>query len=341
MVKLREKSWVIIALLAIMLGACATIGTIISSRGGHDRGHRFTHNIHENEGLDCDLCHELDDSGWPGMPDHDMCSVCHEIDEDNPDDHCARCHTRPDQSIDPAAPRLSDEVRFSHQTHDDGGVECATCHADSERRALQEKNIMDWCMDCHAQTNPELNECSVCHTVLDKDVRPTSRQGIPIAHGNPQLWEKVHGRESRRDLEFCLTCHDHETSCEECHRRNPPDSHNLAWRRRSHGVRASWDRQNCAVCHEEDSCVRCHQKTTPVSHGAGWGPPHNRHCVSCHFPPSNTGCAVCHENIEHRRARISPHTLGIYGECSRCHPGAVPYRAPHIMNTSVRCIVCH
>lgn len=335
------KKLLTMILLATVLSACATIGAFIGIRGGSDRGMQFTHKIHEAEGLDCDLCHELDETGWPEIPNHDLCSVCHEFDEEEPDDRCTLCHTRPDQSVDPFVRRINDEVLFSHQIHNDGNVECIACHADEERSALTARNTMDWCMDCHALTRPELNECSVCHTLLDKDVRPTTRQGIPIAHENPQLWIKVHGRESRRDLEFCLICHDQESSCEECHRRTPPDSHNLAWRRRSHGVRASWDRQNCSVCHEEDSCVRCHQKTTPSSHGAGWGPPFNRHCVSCHFPPSQTKCAVCHENIDHRRALASPHNIGVYGDCRLCHPGGMPYRAPHIMNTSVRCIVCH
>ena len=333
------KRVLMFVLVAVLVGACATFTTRVRDRG--DRGFQFSHKIHEAEGLECDICHAMDERGVPGMPDHDICSMCHEIDEENPDDTCKMCHTRADRSVDPVVRILTDEVLFAHQVHEDKGVECTTCHSDEDRLVPQVKNTMDWCMDCHAQTDPKLNACSVCHSVLDIDVRPTTRGGVRIAHDNPVLWEKVHGRESRRDLQFCLICHDHETSCEECHRTSPPSSHNVAWRGRSHGVRAAWDRQSCTTCHEEDSCVRCHQKTTPASHRAGWGPPFNRHCVSCHYPPSSTGCTVCHENIEHRRAKPSPHTFGLYGECSTCHPGSMPYRAPHIMNTSIRCIVCH
>ncbi len=335
------KYWLTLILMSVLLGACATIGTLFNHRSERDRGLRFPHEIHEAEGLECDICHALDEHGRPEMPNHDLCGMCHEIDEDNPTDACAQCHVRPDQSIIALSPLLSDEIIFSHQQHADKGVECAACHGDSGGHILAGENSMTWCMDCHQKTNPELNECGVCHSVLSVEVRPTMRRGAPIAHDNPLLWEKVHGRESRRDLEFCLICHDHESSCEDCHRRNPPSSHNIAWRQRSHGIRAAWDRQNCSVCHEEDSCSRCHQKTAPISHRAGWGPPFNRHCVSCHYPPSSTGCATCHENIEHRRALPSPHNFGLYGECRLCHPGGAPYRAPHIMNTGIRCVICH
>lgn len=331
-----------IVLAAVFLGACATFTTMFSERAqNRGRGLRFVHKIHENEGLDCEVCHAYEEAGRMGMPDHEVCSMCHDFDEDNPDERCDHCHAFPDQFLAPLASVLTDEVKFDHQRHEDGEVTCTQCHADVERSRPPERNIMRWCMDCHGETKPELNECSVCHSELNADVRPTTRQGVPIAHGNPTAWEKLHGRESRRDLEFCLICHDHEASCEECHRRTPPSSHTVAWRGRSHGMRASWDRQQCATCHEEDSCVRCHRQTAPANHRAGWGPPHNRHCISCHFPPSSTQCTVCHERIDHRKAGPSPHVFGLYGNCRNCHPGGVPYRAPHIMNTSVRCLVCH
>lgn len=329
-----------IALMAVLLGACATLG-IISKGSVNNRGQNFVHKTHENEGLDCDTCHEQDDNGWPGMPDHEVCSACHDIDQDKPDESCTRCHTRPDHSVDSLVKKIGEEVIFTHKAHIDGEVECITCHDDVNRRALSAPNTMKWCMDCHAKNKPELNECSTCHTQLKKDEKPTQRKGAPIAHDNMQLWEKVHGRESQEDMEFCLICHDQETSCEECHQRKAPEGHNLAWRRKSHGVRAAWDRQNCAVCHEEETCDRCHKKTEPENHRGAWGFPVNRHCISCHFPPDKSECAMCHEDISHSAALPSPHNLGWFGNCKLCHPGGVPYRAPHIMNTSVPCLVCH
>ena len=66
------------------------------------------------------------------------------------------------------------------------------------------------------------------------------------------------------------------------------------------------------------------------------------HCVQCHFPERDTGCAVCHQNIEHPSARRSPHALGVFpADCARCHPGAIPDQAPHFSNSTVRCTQCH
>lgn len=337
MFKQTGKRWLAIILMAVLLGACATLTTM---RGG-DRGLKFPHKHHAEQGMGCEDCHAMDDKGMPAMPNHDVCGTCHDFDQEKPDDKCAQCHTRKDWTVTPVKRLLSDEVKFSHQAHADKQVECAACHTDPDRGKLPAKKVMNWCMDCHGKTRPELNECSVCHSVLSKETRPATRQGVRIAHDNPQVWEKTHGRESRRDLEYCRICHEDETSCEECHRKNPPDSHNGAWRGRSHGVRASWDREKCAACHEEDSCVKCHKKTEPASHRGGWGEPLNRHCVNCHYPPNKTGCTVCHENIEHPKALASPHNIGIYGQCRFCHPGGSPYRAPHIMKTGIRCLACH
>jgi hypothetical protein len=232
-------------------------------------------------------------------------------------------------------------VIFNHPAHVDKQVECAKCHTDLTKSVLPKENKMKWCMDCHEKTKPSLTECKVCHTELNKETRPKMHNGVRIPHDNPQMWTKMHGQESVKDPEYCLMCHDREASCENCHRKNPPDSHTVAWRGRSHGMRASWDRSKCAACHEEDSCIKCHRNTQPSSHQGGWGEPLNRHCVNCHYPESTTGCAVCHEQAEHPKALPSPHNFGFYGTCNRCHPGGVPYRAPHIMNTSIKCIGCH
>ena len=333
------KRWLAVLLVLVLLSACATLSSKMKDR--NSRGMRFTHKIHEDEGLGCEDCHPANDEGWPGMPNHDICSTCHDFDMEKPDERCERCHLLPEKGSIPVVRTLGDEIKFTHKEHSDKDVECIACHGDEERRVPKVNNSMEWCMDCHAKKGPELNECSVCHKVLNKDVRPLTRQGVRISHDNPILWEKVHGQESERDLYFCTTCHDEVDSCEKCHTQNPPSSHNMAWRRHSHGTRALWDRQSCSTCHEEDSCVRCHKKTEPASHRGGWGPPFNRHCVNCHYPPSDTKCTICHENIEHPSALASPHNIGIYGECRLCHPGGVPYRAPHIMNTGIRCILCH
>jgi hypothetical protein len=143
-------------------------------------------------------------------------------------------------------------------------------------------------------------------------------------------------------MAYCSLCHDEQESCESCHTQNPPKDHTLAWRRKTHGLEATWDRASCAVCHEEDSCLKCHRNSTPSSHRAGWGSPLNRHCVNCHYPAEQSGCTVCHETIEHEDAMRSPHNLGIFPpNCNLCHPGGLPHQAPHLLNSTVHCVVCH
>lgn len=334
----RRLTVMAIALLALTVAACVTLNSVRVQKG---RGLLFSHAKHE-DALDCDGCHSVDD-GEMTMPDHDICSVCHEVNMDEPDpEDCAVCHTDPEWTVTPREEILSAEVIWSHEPHVDAEVACAECHADPDARVLPKGRLMPFCMDCHAKARPELNECSVCHERLRKDVIPATRDGSPIAHNAPQIWENVHGQESRMDPLFCSYCHDVPNACDDCHSKNPPQSHTLVWRRKVHGLRAAWDRQNCAVCHAEESCTKCHEKTAPSSHRNGWGDPFNRHCAECHFPPDTTTCKTCHVSVEHVEAKPSPHDFGLFpARCGKCHPGGNPYRAPHIINSSVGCWVCH
>ncbi|MCC6487883.1 MAG: hypothetical protein IT364_10320, partial [Candidatus Hydrogenedentes bacterium] len=137
-------------------------------------------------------------------------------------------------------------------------------------------------------------------------------------------------------------CHTDQSFCDDCHTTAAPDSHTASWRRKTHGMQASFDRNNCSVCHEEDSCLKCHSNTEPESHRQAWGPPANHHCTTCHYPPSKTNCVVCHESIEHPSALPSPHRVLLYpAQCAQCHPGGQTTRAPHPMNSTVNCRFCH
>lgn len=314
-----------------------------------DRGFRFPHDTHLEQGMDCEDCH-LEEPGEPKVPDHEFCSLCHDnVVEETEELGCDMCHTRSDQSLDPLPKSLIEDIGFSHIPHIDKGVACTTCHEDPDRARLPKGPLMDFCRECHRQEEARLQEetrlteCDTCHQTIRQDLRPTFRGKARIMHDVPGLWERAHGHEYKVDPEFCARCHEEEgESCEQCHRMNPPSYHTLSWRRKTHGLRAARDRSTCAVCHEEDSCLRCHQNTEPTSHRAGWGSPRNRHCVSCHFPEQNNRCTVCHESIEHPRAMPSPHVLAVYPEnCALCHPGGQPHRAPHPQNSTVHCLVCH
>jgi hypothetical protein len=346
---MRYQPWhsKFLAALAItaLLGACAAMRAK-QENAKSDRGIKFDHAQHTSEPLSmaCDMCHDPS-SGEPAMPTHDTCSVCHEIKIEEFDlENCAICHSDPELVILPYEKQFSDEIIFSHAPHVAAEVACTDCHENPDEGVLPKGDVMAACMDCHDSTgNEALNECSVCHTELRADVVPKFRGDVRIAHDAPEIWEHVHGQEARIDEAYCGICHtEKEAFCADCHQKNPPRDHTLTWQRRTHGLEAAWDRDKCSVCHEEDSCTKCHENTQPSSHRGSFARGQQTHCASCHFPPQNNSCTVCHENIEHRSAGRSPHALGIYpNDCGRCHPGGMPDRAPHFVNSTVRCFQCH
>jgi len=344
-------------LAAALIGVALVSYAKIFGRTGTpvDRGLKSGHNAHIEQGLDCATCHQWEEAGHI-MPGHDLCSICHEIDEQAPDRaSCNFCHTREDQSVDPLIKRMSIETIFEHETHMGANLECMECHkTPGEIPDLPRGPLKPWCMDCHQESEVPLldtgephvafaaNDCTVCHREITEKTRPKFRGGARIAHDVPDFWLKIHGHEARFDPQYCAMCHDTVASCDDCHSREKPQNHTIAWRRKPHGIRAMIDPQNCAVCHEEDSCIKCHEKTAPQSHRAGFGGIANRHCVSCHFPAQQNSCTVCHESIEHRSAGRSPHSFGLYpANCADCHPGGLPHRAPHPVNNSVSCRACH
>jgi len=346
-----KRKHALFALVGVLV--LTTCVSTLTRNGGNeplpDRGIKYSHQQHEelDLGLDCSVCHEFsaDAQGRMDMtlPSHPICSVCHDIPEDmTQTENCSLCHTRDDYSIDVRQSLLGSDIKFAHEPHQTEALDCATCHTNPDVQLAPQQGFKPWCMDCHGQASPQLNECSVCHDEIDKDYIPNSRYGTNIAHDNPEIWEKVHGQEFRIDPQYCAMCHDQQQDCDQCHSVHAPDSHTVAFRRKTHGLEARWNQESCAVCHEEDSCIRCHSDTQPTSHRGAFGPPVNAHCASCHFPVNDTSCTVCHDRIDHPTAQPSLHSIGIFPpNCAVCHPGGLPNQAPHIVNSSVRCVVCH
>ena len=176
-------------LVCLLLAACATLTTMKFVRGG-DRGIRFPHPRHAEEGLDCTDCHAIE-GARAAMPNHDICGICHEIDEESADKKaCEQCHTRPDQQVLPRKQRLREEVLFSHEPHVAREVDCATCHPAPDKDLLPKGAVKKFCMDCHEKYDAALNECVVCHQEIRKDKVPLWRGGARISHDVPAVWEK-------------------------------------------------------------------------------------------------------------------------------------------------------
>ncbi len=150
----------------------------------------------------------------------------------------------------------------------------------------------------------------------------TGRIPFPKPDTHRGDWIRYHG--SYVDLNLvqikkpdtgCYVCHDR-NDCVDCHSTRPPKDHTNFWRTRSHGLEAGANRERCLRCHRQDYCVRCHNETAPRTHVGNWT---DRHCTWCHYgsglsPADN--CVVCH--------RVVPHAS-----------------APHAVNPSVDCLVCH
>ncbi len=345
--------------LIVLIGAACTSVQQRDTRGGGrstaERGFTFSHSLHLEQGMDdCTVCHDVtaEDGAVLTMPAHELCAVCHEVPEfennlpANEEDaaQCQYCHTREDYSVTARIVRLTEESKWAHGPHIDAELACSTCHAEPDKPhgGLPKNALKPFCMDCHGKQSAELNACSVCHNELSTETVPQYRQGQRIAHDQPMIWERVHGQEARVNAAYCALCHDEQESCDTCHSQQAPQDHTLSWRRKTHGLLSSWDRNRCAACHEDDFCIKCHQHSEPASHRAGWGAPLNRHCTNCHYPPENNNCTVCHEEIRHESAGPSPHSAAIFPpDCARCHPGGLPQLAPHTRNSTVHCSVCH
>lgn len=341
------------ALCAVLLAACATVRPP-KPPTRTERGLTFSHSLHMNAKMECADCHDFL-ARKPLALNHQLCSVCHvgaapptQAAPDTPEhqgpdaQNCALCHVTPDYSVGERQKRFLDEIIWDHKPHIENDVACDACHGDPDQKPLPAHMLMPDCMACHGQVDKKLNACSTCHKELDTDVVPLFHGTRRIQHDAPAIWEKTHGRESMQDAQYCAICHTDEGYCADCHRVTKPQSHTISWEQRTHGMEAMWNRQNCSTCHEEDSCMRCHENTKPQSHIGSFGSPVNSHCVNCHYPRGETSCATCHQEIGHEKAMASIHKLGLYPpNCALCHPGGVPTRAPHILNSTVECRVCH
>ena len=301
----------------------------------------FPHRVHviDNQ-LACTVCHgSVLSSEQPGMPPPELCAPCHDqFDGDKPMgrrvsaffDEQSRYRTV-------AVSGLTSDVTFSHRQHVTGAkLDCVACHGDvasQEDVPLAPLARMAACVDCHQQAGLS-NACEQCHVEINAGWPPPSHL---------RNWMRGHGEVSRRDSEIsadnCALCHENATGCVACHQQMPPADHDQTFRLRTHGLRASIDRGRCAVCHTQDGCQQCHQVTRPRSHRGGFGAPGQRHCVGCHLPVVDNGCAVCHPSApSHELATALPADHLPSMNCRQCHGNGVSL--PHPDGGHV-CTACH
>jgi hypothetical protein len=307
----------------------------------------FPHRVHvvDNQ-LACTFCHSTALAGErPGMPPPELCAPCHnQFDGNKPDDRkVGAFFDSQSRYRTVASSGLTEDVMFSHQKHVSGAnLDCTTCHQDIASQTsvpLEPIASKPRCMQCH-EDRGMANNCNECHRNIDRTWQPHNH--VPgsawlRAHGN-----LVHAIGDNHDVTSnlqCSLCHQDATGCNACHQQMPPRDHNSTFRLRTHGLRASIDRSRCATCHQQDSCEQCHQTTRPRSHRGGFGMPQERHCVGCHFPLAEEGCATCHRTAEsHQLATPLPGDHSAAMNCRLCHGQGQALPHP---DGGHACTICH
>jgi c(7)-type cytochrome triheme protein len=301
----------------------------------------FSHKLHViDQELKCFVCHKTaEKADLAGMPTMKNCTKCHEgIDAKKPPEKRIDLFLKDGFPVWTSVTAIPQEVKFSHKTHIDAKVECATCHNGIEQSKEVTNRLrvdMKACIDCHVQTKVggAVDNCYVCHRTISKQWKPENHL---------KNWREQHGHEfgfmSKANKTNCDLCHTPQ-SCTQCHREIPPKNHNNYWRQRGHAVMTDLDRHTCKVCHTEDSCLRCHQSIAPQSHRANW---ESQHCLGCHEPLKNNGCFACHKNDKsHLAAPHLPnnkvHANAKPTDCRGCHFGL---KLHHIDNGD-NCLSCH
>ena len=322
----------------LVLVVCAGCALVDALRPG-PRALVFSHVLYvKEEQLACVSCHEsaeVEES--PGMPSADSCAVCHEQLDEKASPERAVASLFDEQGFRGVhASRLGDEVVFAHLAHVQAVGDCSACHRGIETNEAIDAHVavdMQACQRCHAEK--ELPDgCADCHSEIDRAWEPPS-------HSTD--WKKLHGPLSRRNapatIDQCSVCHT-DSSCEQCHRVEPPESHDHFFRQRGHAVLSRVDRGQCSTCHEPQTCDRCHAETLPISHrSASFGSTRNTHCLQCHFPLQGEGCLTCHKSTpSHSLGPPKPdwHTPAM--DCRSCHGSSLPLS--HVDDGS-NCNLCH
>ena len=130
----------------------------------------FSHQLHVQNGLNCDACHQVEASGNKmRIPQTADCMVCHQsIKTDSPAiQKLAQLQKYQKPLSWTRLYELPGFVFFSHQKHLSAKVECQACHGRvRERETLwQEKEVsMNACVNCHKLRKAPIN-CDRCHDI--------------------------------------------------------------------------------------------------------------------------------------------------------------------------------
>ena len=326
----------------------------------------FDHAQHFKMGISCGVCHgaEPQTDGILARPRHDQCTICHVIGAENaetayPPAGCPSCHTQKQKGVVPPARDFVVDVRFDHQPHLQGGIECTRCHDPKDEKGAPLRAVpMQQCIDCH-QRQRVSDDCATCHptqlgvlTTERGDLRPT---GVRVPNDHDPGWTTNHAMTARIRPDNCKSCHSQDM-CLSCHDglHKPDPIHEGDWIM-VHPRAARVARSDCQSCHRSETyCRDCHQlvgveASDPLQpngrgvHPPAWnqGPRSEEHhavaaqrnittCMACH---DQNSCATCHATSDMGGLSVSPHGFGWKGAdlynrnqsmCTVCHATSDP-----------------
>ena len=281
----------------------------------------FNHLVHIEQGLGCQNCHKnLEQSERPTtatLPTMAQCLNCHN--DIKASRTCETCHSQP-EALYPETHRRADWVK-------------------EHKRVVKVSGPEDTCLNCHT-----LNDCQSCHaetalqTTKTGFIRPLTESRPTFRGAKPQVNQRVHElnylfihsidfRSKRSD---CFTCHQQQSFCSDCHRKNQdagfsspvpvthksPDFTRLGVGSGGglHATLAKKDIESCAACHDleaaDPNCILCHVDRTPgVGNDPKTHPKSFRNDEGDWHHDSSSLCFQCHTNT--RKAGL--------GFCGYCH----------------------
>ncbi len=276
----------------------------------------FSHKSHmDNENAECTQCHsglnkvDFSFESKTLFPEMKNCNECHsEIGEAKATNFaCESCHISTADLLpeDHKAVSFNEMHKFSSMEAD---ANCQMCHDNN------------FCESCHVGTNmiTETNSANNFYAPYSphRYIDNTKQQQITRVHDLNYRYN--HGIDAKGKASNCITCHQTETFCAECHNVNEngdfamegflPSSHTqpnfttlgVGSGGGLHAEIAKRDIENCVACHDtqgaDPNCIMCHMDndgikgTNPKTHISGfmnneegdWHGDFGAVCYNCH-----------------------------------------------------------
>ena len=265
---------------------------------------RMNHKAHVDRNIDCAQCHgaiaELEAATREQLPRMAGCFSCHAKPPPAQGDargHCTNCHlTEPSGQM---------QTEFSTGVLQPPQWLHSAAHTPDwiDRHKGVAGGNSELCSNCHRS-----DFCTDCH---DGRVRPRN------VHPNDFI--SMHAQAARQDNPRCVSCHQLQTFCADCHRRvgvarDAPSANRMAGRRfhpppevwtvgpRS-ALHHAWEAQRnlnaCVACHVERDCTACHA-SKGIRGGAGINPHPPGFASGCKMPFKRNPrpCLVCHASSD-------------------------------------------